>query len=101
MVLDEIIEVYRRLVEELGPDRAAELFHRLFRSRGTAYALALLSTGKAMSASDLQDMGTPEASAYRTLKDLRRLGLIEPGEMIQASRGGGPKTRVWRLKRDV
>lgn len=95
----ELLAAYRGLVEELGAAEAAELYHRLFRSRWTAYAFALLSTGARVSAADLVDLGVPIQSAYRALNELERLGLSELAELVQVSRGGGPRTRVWRLRR--
>ena len=98
MKLDEIINAYAQLVADEGAERASSLANRLFRSRTTALALAIILRDEKVTASDLQDVGIPMPSSHRCLSDLRRMELIYPVEGYQASRGGGPKTKVWRLR---
>jgi len=97
--LEKLIDAYAQLVSELGVERASSLASRLFRSRNTAITLAIILRDGKVTASELQDVGVPMPSSHRSLADLRRMELINPDERFQASRGGGPRTKVWRLRR--
>ena len=99
MELEKLIDAYAQLVSELGVERASSLANRLFRSRGKALALAVVLRDGKVTAVDLQDIGVPSPSSYRFIADLRRMEIIFPSESFQASRGGGPHTKVWRLRR--
>jgi len=97
--LEKLIDAHAQLVSELGVERASSLANRLFRSRGKALALAVVLRDGKVTAVDLQDIGVPSPSSYRFIADLRRMEIIFPSESFQASRGGGPQTKVWRRRR--
>ncbi|TKJ25419.1 MAG: hypothetical protein CEE41_04395 [Hadesarchaea archaeon B3_Hades] len=82
----------------MGAKTASFLAHRVFRSRSTALALAIVLRDGKVTAVDLQDLGVPMASAYRCLAELRRMDIILPGDEFQASPRGGPRTKVWRTR---
>jgi len=92
-----LVRVYSFLVEDVGPEKAADAAHRVLRSRSTAYALALLCRLGRIRAAYLQEKGMTEATAYRAIADLRRLGVIKLEKKVQASGNGGQRTAVWRL----
>ena len=95
--LKPIIEAYRQLAEEFGPDAVRDAMTRLLRSRWTGRALLLFLSREFVKASDIQALGASRASADRAIADLRRMGIIEPDEKVQLSRGGGQRTQIWRL----
>jgi len=97
--LEKLIDAYAQLVADVGAERASSLASRLFRSRNTALALAILLREGKVTAVDLQDIGIPSPSSYRCIANLRRMEIIFPSDSFQASRGGGPHTKVWRLRR--
>ena len=97
MELQRIVEAYRRLAEEFGPDTVRDAMIRLLRSQWTGRALLLVLSREFITASDLQAIGAPEASSYRAIGELRKMGIIEPDEKVQTSRGGGQRTQIWRL----
>lgn len=99
MELEKMIDAYAQLVQEVGAERASSLANRLFRSRNTALTLAIVLKNGKVTAVELQDIGIPMPSSHRSIADLRRMELISPDEGFQASSRGGPRTKVWHLRR--
>lgn len=99
MELEKLIDAYAQLVHDVGAESASTLSSRLFRSRNTALALAIVLRDGKVTAVDLQDIGVPMPSSHRSIADLRRMELISPDEGFQASPRGGPRTKVWHLRR--
>lgn len=92
------IPFYRMFVNLVGPERSADLAHMVFKSWNRSYAFALFCKMGQLRAEYLKEKGISEAGAYKALKDLRDLGLIEPAEKIQVSNLGGQRTQIWRLR---
>lgn len=72
----------------------------IFTSRSTGEVFMYFLEHGAVTSWVLQvDLGMPEATAYRSLKNLRRLGVIEKAQKIGKQRraNGGPRPTLWGL----
>jgi len=77
-----------------------DVMQAIFSSPSTGDAFAYLLLNGACTAFSLQeDLGMPEATTFRVLKRLRKIGLIEICMRIAKMReiAGGPRTKVWML----
>lgn len=95
---DEIYKFLCRIGYKYSQDELADRLQKIFSNENKIKALLHVATKNRITGTDLIENGMKEATAYNTIKALRRLKMIEVNRIIRSKRDGkgGPPTTEYR-----